>query len=513
MTGEAGWIGACRDFRARRDARSPRIGESSESAFRGGFLAYNSPRSSRFMPHWRMLRFGKWSLEIDKFVPVNVGVGTLYGSEGSAARVSSEYLCILLGEVFELCSGNSPAATANRLVDLLANGEERVLEFVAELSGRYLVLLWDGVGLRVYGDPTASRSCYLLRDSGSVTLSSHAALLSRVAGGLPATEAEWVLRHPEYIAEGGKSLPALVSLFDGVEELFANCMLDIRGSRVVHRRFYPVMELESISEEDSFERVLDSLRSGLANWIQSGGRPVLGLTGGQDSRAVLGAGLDLLQNSGGYAMTYHFFSDNHPSTRDDLLAANRLAAWANLPHLVVDVQPLDTLPEVAASYRATFPTWARFPSLVSSLGRSMPADSRLLLSIGGEVGTGFYRDRTVGQLSARLLARKYTYSTFQKDPRLIEMFETYLEYTQLSDATGLGYDFYDLFYWEHRLSKWAALGYAEYELVTSVGLPMNSRAFFRAMLALPYELRTSKTFYRRIAEESGVMAIDRTCGQ
>lgn len=116
-------------------------------------------------------------------------------------------------------------------------------------------------------------------------------------------------------------------------------------------------------------------------------------------------------------------------------------------------------------------------------------------------------------MSARLLARKYTYSTFQKDPRLIEMFETYLEYTQLSDATGLGYDFYDLFYWEHRLSKWAALGYAEYELVTSVGLPMNSRAFFRAMLALPYELRTSKTFYRRIAEESGVMAIDRTCGQ
>lgn len=479
------------------------------NAFAKGFLITRGKRAAAAMDGWQELQFGPWHVQRDPLLD------HLVAEQG-------EWGVLVLGQAFDEHGPRTRSGLARRMLALLkkssanpaagaggteglARSRDQMDETISWLSGRYLILVRRGDCLDVYGDPIATRSCYWSTDSGGVSLASHTELLSRLAGGLPSSRARWVLSHPDYQSPMGKWLPALITPHDGVGQLYANGRLQVSATdEVTHHRFFPRADRNELPEQEVFELFRDEVRQQVRNWTSVAPLTVLTLTAGGDSRAILEAGLVELQRVRALALTYHPFHQARKSTYRDYADANRLAAQAGLRHLVLDVPQKVQDNRMAALYRETFPIWNRYSALTNALYHGAPAKAATLFGVGGAIITGMIQDRTVTQLSPELLARKYAYSRFADDPQVQADFADWIEFTDFSVAGLRGYDFYDFFHWEHRMSKWGATGYSEYDLATIPAPVFSSRRLLTAALSMPWEARRDGRLYRSIRYQSEV---------
>ncbi len=441
---------------------------------------------------WSRHPFGPWQVQLDPLVEYRTAAAGAHG-------------VLVLGHAFDESGPPGRERVATRILQALTSSPDRAVsrqsvdEVVAWLSGRYVVLVRRGGDLDVYGDPMATRSVYWHRGPAGVALASHTAILAELAGGLRASRMNWVLGHADYASPFGRWLPGLITPHDDVGQVYANGRLIIEADQVRHERFFPMAQRSELPTAQAGEIFRVELQQQIRNWISVAPLTVLALTAGRDSQAVLEAGLVDLRAAEALTLTYHPFHIPGKSTYADLATANRRAAAAGLPHLVLDVgvglsQPMRAL------YGRTFPTWQRYANLARALYLGAPARAATLFGVGGGLVTGMIRDRSVRQITPQLLARKYAYSAFADDPRLHQVFADWIEHTDFTVAALRGYDFYDFFHWEHRLSKWGASGYAEYDLATIPAPVLNSRRLLVTALSLPYPARESGVLYRAISE-------------
>lgn len=399
----------------------------------------------------------------------------------------------------------SSQEVAQELYSVLENRQESWADFdeaVTWLGGRFVVIARHGAETRVHVDAMASRSCYWgSNDADEVVLASHSALIAAAVGDFSSTSAKWVLNHPDYNNPAGVYLPGTITSYDRAKLVLANCYLSFNKNNVRHRRFFPPMEsnpVPALSVKAATEAYLAEVRFQMDAILSSTPRSVIALTAGSDSQAILNASLDLLQEANTSAMTYHFFEKDADHTRMDLLGANRLAEGAGLRHRILNLQPWDHSARFAQLYTKTFPVWARFGALARACYEQLSAKEALIIGVGGEIGTAFYLERNNPVVTPEVLAGKFTQDSFRHDPKLIGEFENYMSYSQLDSEHAGAIDLLDLFYWEHRMSSWAAYWYSEVDFGPTVALPLNSRRVFCAMLGVPLEDRVRKSIYRTL---------------
>lgn len=460
-----------------------------KNVFAKGFLVTRSATAQPPRDNWVRAKVGSWHIVHDPELEVQVA------SHEADPRVA------VLGHAFAEGGPRQRGRVAQRLQRAARSGRDAVEDEVTWLSGRYVVLVDWGDELDVYNDPLATRACYWHRTADDVVLASHTALIAQHVGGLGSEQMWWALRHPDYRSPAGRWIPGLITSHDGVEQVYANGRLTVGKSRVTHSRFFPKHDREELPLTEATEQCRDALREQIKNWTQVAPITTLALTAGHDSRAILDAGLDILQANGALAMTYHPFHVPGKSTYADVEAANRLAAAARLPHLVLDVAPRSPASVFAKFYEQTFPTYRRYENLANALYLRVPARSATLFGVGGAVITGMYADTSDTNLTPQLLARKYAQSAFGNDPRLHEVFENWMQRTDFSAEQLRGYSFYDFFHWEHRMSKWGAEGYNEYDLATIPAPVLSSRRLLVAALSLPEELRRGRAIYDELRRE------------
>lgn len=464
-----------------------------KNSFAKGFLVTDG--STPFTPHehWDHLGVGRWHVRLDPDLERQ-------HSSSAAAEV------LVLGQAFDDGGPSKRHGIAERILRAVANARgveaqtEALDETVAWISGRYVVLVARGERLDVYGDPLATRSVFWHRGDSGIALASHTEILSQLSGGLDSSRMRWVMSHPDYREPAGRWLPGLVTSHDGVGQVYANARLTIRGSGVTHERFWPRADRVELPALEAATRFRDALQQQVRNWISVEDATVLTLTSGRDSRAVLEAGLVDLRRAGAVALTYHPLHRPQKSTRDDLLTAGRIAASAGLHHMTVDLPPMSPTSPFAALYNATFPTYQRYASLANALYIAAPAKAATIFGVGGAIITGMFTNTADRDLRPELLASKYTASPFARDPELVAEFSRWMEWTQFSVDALRGFDFYDLFHWEHRMSKWGATGYSEYDLATTPAPVLSSRRLLVAALSLPKQQRVDALVYRFIAE-------------
>src|SRR5690606_27909136 len=118
-------------------------------------------------------------------------------------------------------------------------------------------------------------------------VASHAALVAEVMG---AGLREWVIPYitaKNYVRMDVKYLPGLDSPFESVRQLTPNTYLSLPGMEI--RRYWPRTELERASREEAVGSLVQYL-GGLRIFLEGGGiKPVLGMSGGRDSRGLLSA--------------------------------------------------------------------------------------------------------------------------------------------------------------------------------------------------------------------------------
>lgn len=465
-----------------------------KNAFAKGFLVSRDAEAPSPREDWERIAIGRWHALVDPEL-----------EHRSAASPNAQVL--VLGQAFD--DGGAPtrdgvaerilrAAQADGGVATQTSAMDAVLTW---LSGRYVVLVARGERMDVYTDPLAARSVYWHAGASGPALASHTELLARLAGGLPSERLRWIVQNPDYRSPAGRWLPGFITPHDGVGQIYANGRLTIEGDAVTHERFFPREDREEVSIAEAGERFRDELRAQVRNWISVAPVTVLSLTAGRDSRAVLQAGLVELQRANALTMTYHPFHVASKSTYEDFHAAARLSAAAGLPHLGIDVAAMKPTSQMATLYRTTFPTWQRYANLANALYLHSPARASTIFGIGGAIITGMWKDTTDRNLTPQLLARKYTDSEFANDPDLHRELEQWMAFTDFSVERLRGYDFYDFFHWEHRMTKWAGSGYSEYDLATIPAPVLSSRRLLVAALSLPKEQRVDAAVYRYIATD------------
>lgn len=464
--------------------------------FSRGYFISSSEHAPLEVRDWERGEVGSFKFWIQPLLPF---VTEKFDTE------NGEISILLMGQVFSFDLRTDDVMVIMRqLGRSVVNAENSWKEFdqiVSKLSGRYVIFAAGSQDARLHVDPTASRSCFWARTEGATYLSSHARLLALATGERATKQKTWILTHPDYKTDFGKWLPALITPYDVAKPVFANCLLEIDADYVQHKRFFPFEELRREKPRAAAERFVEAIRFEMACWTNQVSRPILALTSGQDSKTLLKLSSDLIKHRSGLLFTYHFFKENKDHSRKDLLGANKLSIETRIPQMILDVKRFDHSSKFAEFYKATFSSWARFPSLSQSIYEALSTDDVLIYGIGGEVGTMFYRERSERPISGEVLAGKFTNSEFGRNRQLIDAYEEYINYSDLPSGQTLGYDPYDLFYWENRLSSWAAYGYSELELGPTVGLPFNSRRVLTSMLSVSRSERLRKTIYRLVNGE------------
>lgn len=464
-----------------------------KNVFAKGFLVTRDPTTPAPLESWEHESIGAWHVRLDPALDRQ-------GARSERADV------LVLGQAFDEDGPRTRARVADRILHAIARSTDpstqtRALdELIAWLSGRYLVLVARGERLDVYGDPLATRSLYWHRGADGIALASHSAILADLAGGLTSMRMRWALDHPAYRSPAGRWLPGLIAPHDEVGQLYANARLTLHGSTVSSERFFPLEDRVELSVPDAGERFRDDLRQQIRNWISVAPVTVLSLTAGRDSRAVLEAGLTDLQRADALTLTYHPFHVASKSTYADFMTAGRLSAAAGLPHIGLDVPRMKPTSAMAALYNATFPAWRRYPNLANTLYLHAPARAATIFGVGGAVITGMWRNTSMRELTPQVLASKFTESAFNQDAELHAELGRWMEHTQFSIDALRGYDFYDFFHWEHRMTKWGGAGYSEYDLATIPAPVLSSRRLLTAALGLPKQQRVDAEVYRFISE-------------
>lgn len=452
--------------------------------FAKGFLVTRAAAVELPGDTWLRERLGDWHLQRDPDLPAQFA--------GSGDRS-----VVVLGYAFAEGGPGTRSKIAARVLRALEGGGQAAVDAeVTWLSGRFVVLVHRGDELDVYHDPLGSRACYWYRTADGVVLASHTGLIAEHVGGLASTRMRWVLQHPDYKSSAGRWLPGRITAHDEVGQVYANGRLTVRGDSVRHERYFPNSPRQELSLDEAAVEFGAALREQVRNWLSVAPTTTLALTAGADSRAILDSSLDLLRDSQALALTYHPFHVPGKSTYDDYDAANRLAAAAGLPHLVLDVPAMSPTSSMAALYNRTFPSYRRYANLANALYLRAPAKAATIFGVGGAVITGMFSDVSDPNLTTQMLARKYAQSAFADDPELCDEFAAWMELTEFSTAALRGYSFYDFFHWEHRMSKWAAEGYSEYDLATIPAPVLSSRRLLVAALSIPEELRTERALYQ-----------------
>ena len=415
---------------------------------------------------------------------------------------------ILIGKAIDSDLHSSDQSEICRtLMEAAGSGSDfRALdEYVTWLGGRFVILMVNGETMRIYGDATASRSCFWAVTERGFVASSHSTLTARAIDAVATDRSRSFLNHPDYKSPAGKWLPGAMAPHDAVSMITANCVLTVNNNEAKHSRFFP-SEGYSPKKRDAIEtarQVEEELNRQLELGIDRRKPFYFGLTAGWDSRVFLKATLDRLHALNAIAFTYHSFDKNPSHSRNDLIAASRLAVDSDLRFLVMDLKPSDKSSRFRKAYAKTFTGWARFPALAENFYNELDHDGQVAILLGPEVGTVFYRERDQSLLNARGLAAKFTQSSFAENTELVRYLDSYIDFTQLDMSERATFHPFDLFYWESRLSSWAAGGYAEYEMAADVILPFNTRRILVPMLEQSVEERLSKRVYKIILNNIG----------
>lgn len=474
--------------------RSRRIDDEVTPFGRGYLIARGE--EPHFVPSgWERLAICDLDLWHDERLPVEI-----------CAPDDFEGAAILIGTAIDsdLHSSNQ-SEICRRLMEAASSGSDLLAldEYVTWLGGRFVILMVNGETMRIYGDATASRSCFWAVTERGFFASSHSTLTARAIDAVAKDRSRSFLNHPDYKSPAGKWLPGAMAPHDAVSMITANCALTVNKNEAKHSRFFP-SEGYSPKKRDAIEtarQVEEELNRQLELGIDSRKPFYFGLTAGWDSRVFLKATLDRLHALNAIAFTYHSFDKNPSHSRNDLLAASRLAVDSDLRFLVMDLKPSDKSSRFRKAYAKTFTGWARFPALAENFYNELDHDGQVAILLGPEVGTVFYRERDPSLLNARGLAAKFTQSSFAENTELIRYLDSYIDFTQLDMSERATFHPFDLFYWESRLSSWAAGGYAEYEMAADVILPFNTRRILVPMLEQSFEERLSKRVYKIILDK------------
>ena len=419
-----------------------------------------------------------------------------------AAKRGQHFTISVIGVAYSLSLGvTSPSEALEALERVFAGRDslDRFVQFVTQLSGRFVVAVTGQDTLMIAGDPLGSIATWWgCKDSFAV--SNYSKLLADYFGDDAHNQKTEFFAHPDY-KSNQPWLSNIVPEHDVALPILPNHVLTFDNGEIAHERFYPCAPLQKMSVEAATEIVHEELRFAV-ECLSQRKKLYFSITSGDDAFAFVDVTADLLREAGAIGVTYAFLNREANPTHGDLIGANRRMVSAQLAHQVVPME-FDWGSDFASVYNETHPTMAVFPTLAKSIYAGTAGDNYFLTGHGGEIGNVFYKERVSGFPAPADLGEKNGTRQFAESSFGATSIGEFIEYTQFYEDRFFGYDPYDLLYWENRLGRWGARMIGEWDFGARPVSPFASRRLLDSMMAVPYADRVNRSIYRTMHDTFG----------
>lgn len=374
-----------------------------------------------------------------------------------------------LAVVGHIYSCEEPLLSSQEVVSRLADeiSVESLVTALLPLAGCYVVFASWNSQLIVFSDATALRKVHYCWDENTDALIV-ASSIDDIARCLSLDPLDGMsIDLGDYNVIGSAPyLPGELTAYSSIRYLVPCHFLDV--DRMAQIRFYP----PAVDEQPSYDAVVQKfckiLRGSAIATERAHGKCYVAMTAGIDSRTTLASFIaaGLSGSLGAFTFQYPYLTDSDP----DILVAQEVCRSVSVKHQLLEIKTANKAGEyflaacdgvmvnsnIADIYRVYYrlPKWACTP--------------RFMLS---------HENIPVNQAT-------------------LDTMEAWFE--NIDDL--LGYDWLDFFYWEHRLSRWAAEGFSGSEISVPKVNIFNSLMLYHLSFQVPFVKRRSTEFSRDVLE-------------
>ncbi|WP_157772737.1 hypothetical protein [Pseudoponticoccus marisrubri] len=402
---------------------------------------------------------------------------------------------IAVGDIFD----NHGGSVRDVLGDLL---ETRALPATlgrTDLGGRHAVILVEDGHFTVFNDPFGSRSVhYHLGEERAV--SSHAVLLAELLGAKRGEQVGPYMQSEDYSRQKVRYLPGNITSWAKIRRLPPNHLFSSRFNATA--RYWPV-EHWSESSEDVLFGHLDRAFDMLTTYLRGRYDPVLGITGGSDTRTVAAGFLARKCTFTGVTWQNFNFVDRERKVVEKICATHDIDhVYAKLDKNDVALEALEVNAHYAGGeFLAKAP---RARAMQDAFSKMAPASlpKAFIIGYGGEIIRAFYAKKGrhhKAALSAGEMSQLYRYTDFSKENAnfVRARFQDFRETAHMDKKSLRGFPPHDIFYWEHRMGMWGAATLDTFDPVMPALVGINSRKVFETALRLPEKRRLNKDLQMR----------------
>lgn len=395
---------------------------------------------------------------------------------------------IALGDIF-VAHGER---TLHAAIREFARGDLGVIE---ELSGKFAILSFEGGELTVLNDPLGSQGVYY--SDHAPVVGSHAALVAELLSIPRSRGTAEFMALDDYKRRTTKFLPGDLTVFDGVRMLVPNNEVEVGSGRT--RRYWP-FTAGAPSTRARASAAWDEYFTRYAEFLAPRYTPVLGVTGGADSRSIIAT-----LRSKGRDLRYETWDRVSPEERERIGA---MVAHLGGDHRWVASGGGSASPQFEEVVRASARAggYARGgANLVASIAADARPNELFIYGHGTGVMRGSFNTEIKPwlpedplKLAYRLYAgpaRKNASTPFRRFT--MRAFKEFLDRGNYGDVAGNA-DIGDLLYWESRMANWAGPMIAAHSIALNAHAGFNSRRLFRAFWGIREESRYNKDLNRDI---------------
>jgi hypothetical protein len=422
-----------------------------------------------YLDSWEKTYFGAYQIWADRKLSY-------------ASYQNSKYGVAILG----LCLNPFTGLATNReiaqtLTDALEEDIRDFYDFVDQLSGSFIVLYRVNEKVNLLQDCAATKPIYFANDHTLGTIiSSHSHIVSQIFDMQRDLRVDLVLGNDVYQNDPSRYLPGDITPYAGLKTLTANTCLILKtdGGWDVRRIFPRGPLINRVLNDALIAEVIQIFKS-QAEILSNTGRPLMvAATAGRDSRLSVAA---FAKSSNAELFAFHYPNTGHLT--DDVNIAGLLSEIIDFKLNIYNLSEYSD-EKFNNVFKLSNPVGI-WPAATLCYLNEFPDNAIHIRSTVSEIGRMFYRSRTENLISPVALAKTYTNTEFGKSDLVAQAMAAFIKQSDFKNENFFNYNFYDMFYWEHRNSKWQNILCQEAEMATDVFIPFNNRKLIQLFLAVP----------------------------
>lgn len=417
---------------------------------------------------------------------------------------------VLVGNAVNPFTGEVEQEIVNHLLaketGMLKDGKLRdeLIDYVDQLTGRFQLFFIENGVVCALCDATALAPLYFFKHGDYLSFSSHSQLLAEIVGSARDENLQEIIDAAFYTV-GRRHLPGYKSPYKSIELVGANVYFSSLLEQRV--RIFPREPLNRSSKTFS-ELVLDSadILKKTADLYFSSRSVLVSLSLGQDSRISLSAFHEWRPEIQSYS---------YCGNVDETAEANNVHAFAGklgVKHHVIDTENInsDEVNELAGVLDRTTAYMRKHKTTelkkLVAMKHWFPQGALEIKGEASEVGRATYSKRSgiknFPELDVRAMSNLYKRVLYPR--HLLKRIDGYFEEFKREGEFGfssLGYDDYDLFFWEHRTACCVSLGLQDHDIYHDSTAIMNNRILLNNFLVPSFEDRLEDKLHQAVCEK------------